>query len=117
MMAVRDGHNDMVHVLLGVEGIDVNAQNKVRYYGPVLCWVNLAIDNAVGCLFLAAVMWSCGRLIPCCAELRQYGSTALMMAARNGRIQIVHMLLGFEGINVNAQDKVRYWSSVVFGSK
>ena len=67
MMAARNGHIEIVNVLLGVRGINVNAQDKVRYYGPVLCFV--ASDNAVGCLFLAAVMLSCGRLIPCCAAL------------------------------------------------
>ena len=67
MMAARNGHIEIVNVLLGVKDIDVNAQHKVRYYGPVLCLA--ARDNAVGCLFLAAVMLSCGRLIVCCAPL------------------------------------------------
>ena len=67
MIAAQNGHIDIVNVLLGFGGIDVNAQDKVRYYGAVLGLA--ASDNAVGCLFLAAVMLSCGRLIPCCAPL------------------------------------------------
>ena len=67
MLAERNGHIEIVHMLLGVKGIDVNAQDKVRYYRAVLCLV--ASDNAVEYLFLAAVMLSCGRLIGCCAPL------------------------------------------------
>ena len=51
-----------------------------------------------------ATLWLLGNL---CATIYQNGKTALMWAAANSRSQIVNVLLGAEGIDVNAQDLVR----------
>jgi len=96
--ASKNGHTEVVKVLLTVTGINVNAQNK---YGKT------ALMNASkkGHTEIAKLLLKVSDIKVNLQDNDNNGDTALMMASKKGHIEIVNLLLRNTGIDVNVQNK------------
>ena len=83
MSASREGYVEIVTLLITV-GVDVNIRDSVRYTQYFLFCVSLHMS-----------------------VITQNGNSALMMAARKGRTEVVSLLLK-AGANIHIQNNVRF---------
>lgn len=102
MAAAKEGHADIVRVLLDVPGVDVNATG-----GRGLNALILACDRGrADIVRLLLAKTKDGTKHERAVDVNAIsgdGDTALTVAAANGNAEIVRLLLSVKGIDVNAQ--------------
>lgn len=96
--AAYQGLYDMVKLLLGVKGIRINAVDKGED-DPLWLAIQTRSRSVVE-LFLCKRTW-----LDINCQNNKNGDTYLLAAARDGDLQLVDLILGFGGVNLNARNE------------
>jgi ankyrin repeat protein len=107
-MASQNGHVDVVRLLLGAEGVEVNQANNNGYTALIMASNEGHVD--VIRLLLGAEG----------VEVNQAsndGFTALKKASQNGHVDVVRLLLGAEGVEVNQAMNGGYTALIIASKK
>lgn len=96
-LASKNGHESVVRLLMNSTGVQVNAQTKIHESIPM----HYAAEG--GHMIVAGLLIS--RSSDSLTKPDKHGKTSLHLAAAQGHLNMVSMLLG-QGAEINALDKV-----------